>query len=94
MLKDQEAFLEALKKIYGGTRKWGTVRLVFKRHFVEVHQHKLSKKKERESAAKRRRRAAFGMDLNAVDVPEHEQIFSLATITRKHEQIFSCYNYK
>jgi len=28
------------------------------------------------------------MDLNAVDGPEHEQIFSLATITSKHEQIF------
>ena len=41
------------------------------------------KKKERTAAAKRRRRAAFGMDLNAIDVPEHEQIFSLATITSK-----------
>lgn len=48
-----------------------------------LREKKREKKKERESAAKRRRRAAFGMDLNAVDVPEHEQIFSLATITSK-----------
>jgi hypothetical protein len=41
------------------------------------------KKKERALAAKRRRRAALGMDLNAVEVPEHDQIFSLATISSK-----------
>jgi AdoMet-dependent rRNA methyltransferase SPB1 len=44
---------------------------------------KKTKKKERALAAKRRRRAALGMDLNAVEVPEHDQIFSLATISSK-----------
>ena len=42
---------------------------------------KRKKKKERELAAKRRKRAAFGMDLNAIEVPDHNEIFSLATIT-------------
>ena len=41
------------------------------------------KKKERELMAKRRRRAALGMDLNAIDVPDNDKIFSLATITNK-----------
>jgi len=41
------------------------------------------KKKERAVAAKRRRRAALGMDLNAVELPQHDEIFSLATITSK-----------
>lgn len=46
-------------------------------------QLKRIKKKEREAMAKRRRRAALGMDLNAVDVPDNDKIFSLATITSK-----------
>lgn len=50
-----------------------------------LREKKKIKKKERAVAAKRRRRAAFGMDLNAIDVPEHDQIFSLATITSKGE---------
>jgi len=41
------------------------------------------KKKERAAAAKRRRHAALGMDLNAIDVPDHDKIFSLASITSK-----------
>lgn len=40
-------------------------------------------KKERSLAAKRRRRAALGMDLNALEVPDNDKIFSLATITKK-----------
>eukprot|EP00560_Eucampia_antarctica_P008326 CAMPEP_0197825656 /NCGR_PEP_ID=MMETSP1437-20131217/2699_1 /TAXON_ID=49252 ORGANISM="Eucampia antarctica, Strain CCMP1452" /NCGR_SAMPLE_ID=MMETSP1437 /ASSEMBLY_ACC=CAM_ASM_001096 /LENGTH=1070 /DNA_ID=CAMNT_0043425749 /DNA_START=74 /DNA_END=3286 /DNA_ORIENTATION=- len=40
-------------------------------------------KKERALAAKRRRRAALGMDLNALEVPDNDKIFSLATITKK-----------
>lgn len=48
-----------------------------------LREKKRVKKKERAQAAKRRRQAALGMDLNAIDVPEHEKIFSLATITSK-----------
>jgi hypothetical protein len=33
--------------------------------------------------AKKRRHAALGMDLNAIDVPDHDQVFSLATLTSK-----------
>lgn len=44
-------------------------------------ERKRQKKKERAAAAKRRKQAALGMDLNAIDVPEHDQIFSLASIT-------------
>ncbi len=46
-----------------------------------MQEQKRKKKKEREVAAKRRRRAAFGMDLNAIDVPDNNKIFSLATTT-------------
>mmetsp|Transcript_65605 Transcript_65605/g.97143 ORF Transcript_65605/g.97143 Transcript_65605/m.97143 type:complete len:1026 (+) Transcript_65605:290-3367(+) len=49
----------------------------------KLREKKKAKKKERELAAKRRRRAALGMDLNAVDVPDNDKIFSLATITSK-----------
>lgn len=48
-----------------------------------LRQQKKLKKKERAVAAKRRRRAALGMDLNAVELPEHDEVFSLATITSK-----------
>ena len=47
----------------------------------KLREKKRAKKKEREAAAKRRKRAAFGMDLNAIDVPDNDKIFSLATIT-------------
>jgi len=47
----------------------------------KMREQKRRKKKERELAAKRRKRAAFGMDLNAIDVPDNDKIFSLATIT-------------
>ena len=47
----------------------------------QMRKKKRVKKKERDLAAKRRKRAAFGMDLNAIDVPDNEKIFSLATIT-------------
>ena len=46
-----------------------------------MREKKRKKKKEREVAAKLRKRAAFGMDLNAIDVPDNDKIFSLATIT-------------
>lgn len=48
-----------------------------------LREKKRAKKKERAQAAKRRRHAALGMDLNAIDIPEHDKIFSLATITSK-----------
>lgn len=48
-----------------------------------LREKKRKKKKERALAAKRRRRAALGMDLNAIDVPEHDKIFSLASISSK-----------
>ncbi len=47
----------------------------------KMREKKREKKKERDLAAKRRKRAAFGMDLNAIDVPDNDKIFSLATIT-------------
>lgn len=47
----------------------------------KLREKKRKKKKERELAAKRRQRAAFGMDLNAIDIPDNDKIFSLATIT-------------
>ena len=47
----------------------------------KMREIKRRKKKERDGAAKRRKRAAFGMDLNAIDVPDNDRIFSLATIT-------------
>jgi AdoMet-dependent rRNA methyltransferase SPB1 len=50
-----------------------------------LRQKKKMKKKERTLASKRRRRAAFGMDLNAIDVPEHDALFTLATITTAGE---------
>ena len=50
-----------------------------------LRQKKKLKKKERAQASKRRRRAAFGMDLNAIDVPEHDALFTLATITNSGE---------
>ena len=50
-----------------------------------LRQKKKVKKKERAQASKRRRRAAFGMDLNAIDVPEHDALFTLATITNSGE---------
>jgi AdoMet-dependent rRNA methyltransferase SPB1 len=46
-----------------------------------MRETKRRKKKERTLAAKRRRRAALGMDLNAIDVPENDQVFSLSTLT-------------
>jgi AdoMet-dependent rRNA methyltransferase SPB1 len=46
-------------------------------------ERKRRKKKERAAASKRRKQAALGMDLNAIDIPENEQVFSLATIGTK-----------
>jgi AdoMet-dependent rRNA methyltransferase SPB1 len=48
-----------------------------------LREQKKRKKKERAAAGKRRRQAALGMDLNAIDVPDHDKIFSLASITSK-----------
>merc|ERR1719223_811720 len=49
----------------------------------KLREQKRIKKKEREVMAKRRRRAALGMDLNAIDLPEQERMFSLGTISSK-----------
>ena len=43
-------------------------------------ERKKIKKKERKVMAKKRRQSAFGMDLNAIDVQEHDQFFSLAAL--------------
>ena len=51
----------------------------------KLREKKRVKKKERAQAAKRRQRAALGMDLNAIDVPDNDQLFSLATITSKRD---------
>eukprot|EP00934_Nitzschia_sp_Nitz4_P003669 Nitzschia sp. Nitz4//scaffold100_size80364//42082//45208//NITZ4_005347-RA/size80364-augustus-gene-0.7-mRNA-1//1//CDS//3329532103//3659//frame0 len=45
-----------------------------------LKEKKKLKKKERKLAAKKRRQAAFGMDLNAVEVQEDDQFFSLDTL--------------
>mmetsp|Transcript_9122 Transcript_9122/g.12954 ORF Transcript_9122/g.12954 Transcript_9122/m.12954 type:complete len:1162 (-) Transcript_9122:205-3690(-) len=44
-------------------------------------ERKRMKKRERRIAGKRRARAALGMDVHAIDVPDNDKIFSLATIT-------------
>ena len=49
----------------------------------KLREKKKQKKKERAKLAKKRRQAALGMDLNAIDVPDHDQVFSLATVTSK-----------
>ena len=54
-----------------------------KLHTKKLREQKRIKKKEREVMAKRRRRAALGMDLNAIDLPEQERMFSLGTISSK-----------
>lgn len=43
-------------------------------------EQKKIKRKEREAAAKRRKRAALGMDLNAIELPEAERMFNLTDI--------------
>jgi AdoMet-dependent rRNA methyltransferase SPB1 len=49
----------------------------------KLREQKRLKKKERELAAKRRKRAALGMDLNAIELPEAEKMFTLTSITSK-----------
>jgi len=49
----------------------------------KMREAKRVKKKEREVMAKRRRRAALGMDLNAIELPENDKIFTLAQITSR-----------
>eukprot|EP00526_Cylindrotheca_closterium_P002697 CAMPEP_0113635820 /NCGR_PEP_ID=MMETSP0017_2-20120614/18677_1 /TAXON_ID=2856 /ORGANISM="Cylindrotheca closterium" /LENGTH=1028 /DNA_ID=CAMNT_0000546627 /DNA_START=17 /DNA_END=3103 /DNA_ORIENTATION=- /assembly_acc=CAM_ASM_000147 len=46
----------------------------------KLREKKKIKKKERKLAAKRRRQAALGMDLNAIEVQEDDQFFSLKTL--------------
>jgi len=49
-------------------------------------ERKKIKKKERKVMAKKRRQSAFGMDLNAIDVQEHDQFFSLAALNSQSSQ--------
>jgi AdoMet-dependent rRNA methyltransferase SPB1 len=49
----------------------------------KLREQKRIKKKEREIAGKRRKRAALGMDLNAIELPEQERMFSLTAISSK-----------
>lgn len=46
----------------------------------KLRQKKKAKKKERKLAAKKRRQAALGMDLNAIELQEDDQFFSLDTL--------------
>ncbi len=46
----------------------------------KLREKKKTSKKERKLAAKKRRHAALGMDLNAVEVQEDDQFFSLQTL--------------
>jgi AdoMet-dependent rRNA methyltransferase SPB1 len=48
-----------------------------------LREKKRKKKKERAVAAKRRRHAALGMDLNAIDVPDNDKIFSLTSLSSR-----------
>ncbi|KAG7344602.1 23S rRNA methylase [Nitzschia inconspicua] len=48
-------------------------------------ERKKLKKRERKIASKKRQQAALGMDLNAIDVQEHDQFFSLATLQSAHD---------
>ena len=43
----------------------------------KLRERKKAKKKERKLMSKKRRQAAFGMDLNAIEIQEHDQFFSL-----------------
>jgi len=52
---------------------------------TRLRKKKREKKKEREAMAKMRRRKALGMDLQAIDLPDHDRIFSLSTITNKRD---------
>lgn len=52
---------------------------------ARLRKKKKEKKKEREAMAKIRRRKALGMDLQAIDLPDHDKVFSLATITNKED---------
>jgi len=47
----------------------------------KLREQKKVKRKDRELQAKRRKRAALGMDLNAVELPEQERMFSLTAIS-------------
>jgi AdoMet-dependent rRNA methyltransferase SPB1 len=51
----------------------------------KLREKKKAKKKERKLMAKKRRQAAFGMDLNAIEIQEHDQFFSLATLQSKKD---------
>jgi len=46
----------------------------------KLREKKKIKKKERRLMAKKRRQAALGMDLNAIDIQEQDEFFSLATL--------------
>ena len=46
----------------------------------KLREKKKSKKKERKLAGKKRRQAALGMDLNAIEVQEDDQFFSLSIL--------------
>lgn len=46
----------------------------------KLREKKKTKKKERKVMGKKRRQAALGMDLNAIEVQEHDQFFSLSTL--------------
>eukprot|EP00979_Chaetoceros_neogracilis_P011714 scaffold2957_cov232-Chaetoceros_neogracile.AAC.6 len=47
----------------------------------KLREQKKIKRKDRELQAKRRKRAALGMDLNAIELPEQERMFSLTSIS-------------
>ncbi len=49
----------------------------------KLREQKRIKKKERELAGKRRKRAALGMDLSSIELPDQERMFSLTAITSK-----------
>lgn len=51
----------------------------------KLREKKKLKKKERKVMSKKRRQAALGMDLNAIEVQEHDRFFSLSTLKSVHD---------
>jgi len=51
----------------------------------KLREQKRTKRKDREAKAKRRKRAALGMDLSPVELPDNDKMFSLASIPNEEK---------
>lgn len=59
---------------------WNVRGLLPMNRIQALAKRKRERKKEREAAARLRSRVAMGMESHAIDLPEEEAVFSLATI--------------